>query len=312
MKKIILSLLFTVIAVIGLKGQQDAQYTQYMYNTVAVNPAYAGSRGLLSLGALHRSQWLGLEGAPSTQTLTIHTPMGKNIGGGLSVVNDQIGNGTRQETYIDAVFSYTLHTSESGKLSFGIKAGGHLLNIDLNKLENYRPELNRADRNDIDNKFSPNFGVGVYYHTNRFYLGLSAPNILETMHYDDSEGGNSFLSEERMNLYIITGYIFDLKPALKFKPAILVKRVSGAPIQVDTSANFMINDRFILGAAYRWGAAFSGLFGFKVSDKFMLGLAYDQETTQLGGTAFSSGSFEVLLRYELMNKYKKVIVSRFF
>lgn len=310
MKKYIIILLFIFAGLPSMSAQQDAQYTQYMYNTIAVNPAYAGSRGVFSIGALHRSQWVGLDGAPVTQTLNFHTPVSNRVGLGLSIVNDEIGNGTNQDTYFDAAFSYTIPTSEEGKLSFGLKAGGHFLNIDFTKLRNYGAETNLPN---IDNKFSPNFGAGVYYHTDKFYTGLSVPNFLQTEHFDNSgTNSSSFLAEERLNIYLITGYVFDLNPNLKFKPAGLLKAVKGAPLQLDVSANFLINDKFSVGAAYRWDAAVSLLAGFQISDQFMLGLAYDRETTDLGATRFNDGSFEVFLRYEFLTRYKKIITPRFF
>ncbi|WP_047244910.1 PorP/SprF family type IX secretion system membrane protein [Maribacter thermophilus] len=310
MKKRFITVLFIFIGLVMVQAQQDAQYTQYMYNTISVNPAYAGSRGVFSIAALHRSQWVGLDGAPTTQTLNFHTPVSNSVGLGLSVVNDEIGNGTNQDTYIDAAFSYTVHTSEEGKLSFGLKAGGHLLNIDFSKLRNYGAESNLPN---IDNKFSPNFGAGIYYHTDRFYAGLSVPNFLETEHFDGSDAdSSSFVAKERMNYYFITGYVFDLNSRTKFKPAALMKAVKGAPLQVDLSASFLFNDKFSLGAAYRWDAALSGLFGFQLSDQLMIGLAYDREVTDLGGTSFNDGSFEIMLRYEFLNRYKRVLTPRFF
>ncbi|WP_405398264.1 type IX secretion system membrane protein PorP/SprF [Maribacter sp. Asnod2-G09] len=310
MNKYFLAIIITVAGLFMGHAQQDAQYTQYMYNTISVNPAYAGSRGVLSIAALHRSQWVGLDGAPTTQTLNFHTPVSDHVGLGLSVVNDEIGNGTNQDTYIDAAFSYTVNTSEEGKLSFGLKAGGHLFNVDFTKLRNYGAETNLPN---IDNKFSPNFGAGIYYHTDQFYAGLSVPNFLQTEHFDSSDSNSSSLiAQERMNFYLITGYVFDLKNNVKFKPAALIKAVKGAPLQVDLSANFLFNDKFSLGAAYRWDAALSALFGFQLNDQFMIGLAYDKETTDLGATRFNDGSFEIMLRYEFLNKYKRVITPRFF
>ncbi|SDF55157.1 PorP/SprF family type IX secretion system membrane protein [Cellulophaga baltica] len=310
MNKYFLTIIITVAGLFIGHAQQDAQYTQYMYNTISVNPAYAGSRGVLSIAALHRSQWVGLDGAPTTQTLNLHTPVSRRVGLGLSIVNDEIGNGTNQDTYFDAAFSYTIPTSEEGKLSFGLKAGGHFLNVDFSKLRNYGAESNLPN---VDNKFSPNFGAGVYYHTNNFYSGLSVPNFLQTEHFDSAgTNSSSFLAEERLNIYFITGYVFDLNPNLKFKLAGLVKAVKGAPLQIDVSANFLINDKFSVGAAYRWDAAVSLLAGFQISEQLMLGLAYDKETTDLGATRFNDGSFEVFLRYEFLTRYKKVITPRFF
>ncbi len=311
MKNLTLTLLLVLVSLGSLFAQQDAQYTQYMYNTISVNPAYAGSRGVLSITGLHRSQWVGLDGAPTTQTLNIHSPVSRRVGLGFSIVNDEIGNGTNQDTYFDGVFSYTIPTSNTGKLSFGLKAGGHLLNIDFNQLQNYSNEAGGLGLANIDRKFSPNFGAGVYYHTEKFYMGLSVPNFLETQHFDTS-GASSGLAQERINVYLITGYVFDLNRNLKFKPALLLKAVSGAPLQADISANFMLREKVTFGAAYRWDAAVSALVGFQITDKLMIGMAYDKETTALGNTAFNAGSFEVMLRYELKSRFKNVIAPRFF
>ncbi len=297
-------------------GQQDAQYTQYMYNTISINPAYAGSRGVLSIVGLHRSQWVGLDGAPRSLTLSGHTPLGgKNqVGIGISLVRDEIG--PTQETYLDIDFSYTIQTSEIGKLSFGLKAGGHLLDVDFNKLTRF--DINDPNfENSIENKFSPNVGVGLYYHTNKFYIGLSAPNLLETDHFDESatttsSNSSSFIARERINYYLIMGYAFDLSTEVKLKPALLAKAVSGAPLQVDVSASLLLYDKFIIGGGYRWDAAVSGILGFQLSDSMLIGFAYDRETTELGNTSFNDGSYEVLIRYEFFKKYNRMITPRFF
>lgn len=312
--KILLVFLF-VGATLSLQGQQDSQYTQYMYNTMSVNPAYAGSRGQLSIAALYRSQWVGLDGAPKTQTLNLHSPIrNSRLGYGISIVNDNIGNGVVQETYFDAAISYTIDVSQTAKLSFGLKAGGNLLNLDFEQLRNFDQEP-ITDGADITNNFSPNFGFGVYYHTNRFYLGLSAPNMLETDYFDNSQRtANSvqFQSTERLNFYLITGYVFDLNYNLKFKPAFLMKAVGGAPLQLDFSGTFLMNDKFSFGAAYRWDAAASALVGFQISEQLMIGLAYDKEITELGGSRFNDGSFEFLLRFELVRSFRGLVSPRFF
>ncbi|TYP98345.1 type IX secretion system PorP/SprF family membrane protein [Tenacibaculum adriaticum] len=312
MKKIYIIILIILYAQIGFT-QQDSQYTQYMYNTVSVNPAYAGTRGTLSITALHRSQWAGLEGAPVTQTLSLNTPLrNERIGIGFSVVHDKIG--PTQETYFDAVMSYTIPTSDKGdKLSFGLKAGGHLLNIDFMKLNQYVPQLVTADN--IDHKFSPTIGAGIYYHNDHFYAGLSVPNFLETKHFDETSDANtetSFVAKERMNYYLITGYVFNLNENWVFKPAVLTKVVSGSPLQVDLSANFWYKQKLTLGAAYRWDAAWSAMAGFQLNDSLMLGFGYDKEITDLGNTSFNDGSFEAFLRFEFARKLDKIISPRFF
>ena len=187
-----------------------------------------------------------------------------------------------------------------------------MLNLDFNGLRNFDQEV--VNQNNIDNKFTPNFGLGVYYHTDKFYAGVSAPNVLESEYFDNDNSGEgvNFLSAERMNIYLITGYVFDIGPDLQFKPALLTKAVSGAPLQVDLSASFLFAEKFSFGAAYRWDAAVSGLVGFQVTDQIMLGLAYDREVTELGGTQFNDGSFEVFLRLELLKSFQRTISPRFF
>jgi type IX secretion system PorP/SprF family membrane protein len=312
-KQIFIPLLFFVATIYGLFAQQDAQYTQYMYNTLSVNPAYAGSRGQLTFAGLYRSQWVGLDGAPETFTLNLHSPIrNSRLGYGVSIVNDNIGDGVVQETYLDAVMSYTIDVSMDAKLSFGLKMGGNMLSLDFNKLRNFDQEVVAQDN--IDNRFNPNFGLGIYYHTDKFYAGLSAPNVLESEYFDNdnSDGSVNFLSAERINFYLITGYVFDVSPDLKFKPALLTKAVSGAPLQLDLSASFLFADKFSFGAAYRWDAAVSGLVGFQLTEQLMVGLAYDRETTELGGTQFNDGSFEIFLRWELLKRFQRTVSPRFF
>jgi type IX secretion system PorP/SprF family membrane protein len=293
-----------------VSAQQDAQFTQYMYNTININPAYAGTRESMSVFALHRTQWVGLEGAPVTNTASINTPInGSKIGLGVSVVNDKIGPSDENNIAVD--FSYTINTSERYKLSFGLKASANLLNIDFTRLNLYDKNDYSFDTN-IDNKFSPNIGAGLYLHSDNTYVGLSIPNLLETQHFDRYAGigANSHVAKERMNYYLIAGHVFDLSADVKFKPSILTKMVQGAPLQVDLSANFLINDKFTAGVAYRWSAAMSALVGFQVSDSWFIGYSYDMETTKLAN--YNSGSHEIFLRYELFNSYSKIISPRFF
>jgi type IX secretion system PorP/SprF family membrane protein len=160
---------------------------------------------------------------------------------------------------------------------------------------------------DFNNKFSPNIGAGVYYHSHKGYVGLSVPNFIETNRYDDNEVA---IFKEKINYYLIAGYVFDLGSFVKFKPALLTKMVKGAPLQVDISGNFMINDKFVVGVAYRWSAALSAMVGFQVSEGLYIGYGYDLETTNLDH--YNSGSHEIFLRYELFNKNKKMTTPRFF
>lgn len=298
--------LFFALLLTGFAGfaQQDAQYTQYMYNTININPAYAGSRGVMSIFGLHRTQWVGLDGAPVTNAVSLNTPINNSkLGIGLSFVNDRIG--PTDENTISADISYTVQTSETYKLSFGIKGTANLFSLDVNK-------LNPADAGDphlqnFNNNFTPNFGAGVYFHSDKLYVGLSVPNFLQTTRYEDNSVS---VYKERMNFYFIGGYVFDLSPSIKFKPAFLMKTIQGAPLQLDISGNFLFNDKFTIGAAWRWDAAVSAMAGFQVTEGLFVGYGYDLETTKLSN--YNSGSHEIFLRFELFNKFNKLTSPRFF
>lgn len=308
MKKIIL-IVFILTSSFQLFAQQDSQFTNYMYNTVNINPAYAGTRGFLSALVLHRNQWVGLDGAPVTNTFSINTPIkNSKLGLGISFINDKIG--PSDENNISADISYTIPATEKIKLSFGIKASANLLNIDWNKLNIYN-ETDYLAQYNIDNKFSPNVGAGIYFHSDKTYFGFSVPNFLETKHFDEGDNlSASSIAAERMHYYFIAGHVFDLNSNIKFKPALLTKVVNGSPLQADISANFLFNEKFTAGLAYRWDAAFSALAGFQVSDSWFIGYAYDMEVTKLAN--YNSGSHEIFLRFELFKNYDKVISPRFF
>lgn len=285
-------------------SQQDAQYTQYMYNTINVNPAYAGSRGVMSIFGLYRTQWVGLDGAPVTSAFSVNSPIeNTNLGVGLSFVNDRIG--PTVENTVSADVSYTIQTSEQYKLSFGVKGTANLFNLDPTKLN----PSNQGDPllQNLNNNFSPNVGAGVYFHSNKSYLGLSVPNFFETKRYSDNDVA---VFKERMNMYFIGGYVFDLSPSLKFKPAFLTKMVQGAPLQLDVSGNFLINDKLMLGAAWRWSAAMSFMAGFQITDGLYAGYGYDLETTKLAN--YNSGSHEIFLRFELFKRQSRIVSPRFF
>jgi len=234
---------------------------------------------------------------------------------GGSIIRDEIG--PTEETTLSLDFSYTIPTSEKGRLSFGLKGTGHLLNSNFQELNAFNPTSNdpRFQQN-IDNKFSPNVGVGLFYHTKKFYMGLSAPNLLETSHFDsinvNGQRLNTALAEERVNLYLISGYVFKLSDNMLLKPALLFKGVDGAPLQADISANALLYKKFTVGVAYRWDAAISGLVGFNVSDSFMIGFAYDRDTSDLGNVSGNDGSYEILMRFELFEKISNIITPRFF
>jgi type IX secretion system PorP/SprF family membrane protein len=284
-------------------AQQDAQFTQYMYNTITINPAYAGSRGVLSMFGLHRSQWVGIEGAPVTNSFSVHTPIqNSRVGIGCAFLNDRIGPSIENSISVDV--SYTIPTSEVYKLSFGVKLRGIFMNLDTE-------QLNPTDQNDPQfqnySKFYPNVGAGVYLHSNKTYFGFSIPQLLDTKRFNNNE---IEIFSQNITYYFIAGHIYQLNPEIKLKPALLTKIERGTPIQVDASATFMFNDQFVVGGSYRWDASVSAMAGFQVTDGLYLGYAYDLETTHL--SKYNSGSHEVFLRFELFDNKNRVTSPRLF
>lgn len=303
-RKLLLALL--ALGSLTANAQQDPQFTQYMYNTNTINPAYAGSRGSLSIYGMHREQWVGLEGAPKTNVLSINTPIeNSKLGLGIVFENDELG--VMKDNTIAVDLSYTIDLDgRDHKLSFGLKGTANFLDVKYSNLNLYNPTDPKLSK-DIHNEFTPNIGAGIYYHNPKGYVGLSVPRFLQTDRYNDNVYATV---QERMHFYLMGGYVFELNPNLQFKPAVLLKAVDGAPLQADVTANFLIVNKLTLGGAYRWDAAWSALAGFQITDGLMLGYAYDGSTTKLAH--YNSGSHEVFLRFELFNKYKRMNSPRFF
>ncbi|HLV37976.1 MAG TPA: type IX secretion system membrane protein PorP/SprF [Xanthomarina sp.] len=302
--------LFVLVLFVGMffmvpsaQAQQDSQYTQYMYNTITVNPAYAGSRGSLNILGVYRNQWVGLDGAPETLNFSAHSPIGvKGVGLGVGFTSDKIGPSS--ESILTTDFSYTVQMAEELKLSFGLKGGMSIWSLDPNKLNIYDPNDYNLRQ---ENNSSPIIGAGFYVHTEKWYVGISSPNFLETEHYDDVQVSTAM---EKTHLYLIGGYVFDLNPNLKLKPAALVKAISGAPLAIDISANALLYEKVTFGLAYRLDAAVSALAGFQISENMMVGYAYDYDTTELGN--YNNGSHEIFLRFELGTKLRAKVNPRFF
>lgn len=300
--KLLLGLMIIMLTLTSVFSQQDPQYTQYMYSQNILNPAYAGSRGVLNIGLLGRSQWVGVDGAPETLTLSIHSPIGRNVGLGFSVIHDEIGPAKEDNVYGD--FSYTIFTSEEGNLAFGLKAGFTFLNV--RALGNL-VDQDDAILNEPVNKVSPNFGAGIFYYTQKFYAGLSMPNFLDTRHLEKGNGKVSSASE-KTHYFLTTGYVFGLSESLKLKPSAMVKAVVGAPLSIDLSANALLNDNVEFGLSVRLDDSISAMIGFNVSDDMRIGYAYDHTTSNSG--QFNSGSHEVLLLFDFNRR--KIKSPRFF
>lgn len=299
----ILVFVLSFCGLLSVTAQQDPQYTQYMYNTMSINPAYAGSKGYFSATALARTQWVGINGAPETQTLSLHAPVGySGLGLGLNLINDKLGPSS--EVYFEGNISYTIRTSDEGNLAFGLRLGGRVLNLDWSKGKFQHPD--RLFNQNVNNRFLPTIGAGVYFYKEKWYLGLSIPNFLRTDHYDDFIEA---VEAERLHYFAIAGYVFDLSESVKFKPAAIAKIVSGAPISIDLSANFLFAERFTAGLAYRWGDSISGLIGIQVSDHLNIGYAYDLTTSNFRN--YNSGTHEVIVRFDVL-KQPKLKSPRFF
>ena len=286
-------------------SQQDSQFTQYMYNTINVNPAYAGTRETFSAFVLHRNQWVGLDGAPVTNTASINTNVGDSrFGVGLSFVNDNIG--PTQENAISADIAYIIPLSGEYKLSFGIKGTANLYSLDISKLNINPLYQNDPEFQNLNGKLSPNFGTGVYFYSDKFYVGASVPNFNKTKYYNANDVS---INTKSVSYYLLSGYLFDLSETVKFKPSFLAKVYEGAPFQLDVNANFMFNDKFVIGGSYRLNSAVSLLAGFQFSNSWFLGYGYDLETTKLSN--YNSGSHEIFLRYEIF-KNTRISTPRFF
>ena len=310
MKKISIFLVFGfVIFFNDISAQQDPHYTQYMYNMNVVNPAYAGSRGTLSLGLLGRTQWLDISDNPKTFTFDAHAPLGKRVGAGFSVIADEIGPIKEQNIYVD--LSYTITTSDVGRLAFGLKGGVTLQKSDFSVIVLPQDPDDPLFNENIDNTL-PNFGAGVYYYTDKFYVGLSVPNILKSEHYsfDRSEGVNTEASEE-VHYFLTSGYVFDLSSNVKLKPSVMLRGVSGAPISYDVNANFLLYDRFELGASYRNGSSVSGLFNIGITPAFRMGYAIDLPIGDLADLSPGT-SHELILLYDISFTKKNLKSPRFF
>lgn len=280
-------------------AQQDPQYTQYMYNMNIINPAYAGSKGFTSIGILGRTQWVGVDGAPQTATLSINGPVGKNVGLGFSVIHDEIGPVKEDNAYVD--FSYTLNLSEEDKFAFGLKAGATFLNI---------REFVTVDPDPLNqpiNQIAPNFGIGLMYYNERFYVGLSAPNFIESRYLDKKNGITSTASE-KTHYFLTSGYVFDLNPDLKLKPSTMLKAAPGAPLSVDLNLNLLVQEKVEFGVSVRLDDSISGMVGYNISQDMRIGYAYDYTTSNYG--VFNSGSHEIMILFDLHKK--KIKSPRFF
>lgn len=282
--------LFLLMLPLQSKAQQVPQFSQYMYNMISYNPAYAGSREFMVVNLLNRNQWVGVEGAPVTQTLSAHTGIpNSNVGVGMSFINDKLGYEQTTYAFADVSYRITLDRYERYSLTFGLKGGFKKYSLDDELLSDPSTDMDPFI-NEMNFKWQPNFGIGAYFRGENWYMGLSAPKLL----IDDNN--NEFLYIDRRSYFLNGGYLMDINPSLKFKPSFLLKYTDGAPLSLDLTTMFFMNENLWLGVSYRIKDAVGAIVNFKVANGLSVGYAYDYITSDLNASNY--GSHELMLNYE--------------
>ncbi|MCZ8215110.1 MAG: type IX secretion system membrane protein PorP/SprF [Cyclobacteriaceae bacterium] len=305
MNKLYFATLFVFMSFIDTFAQQDPHYTQYMYNMNVINPAYAGSKENLSFGLLYRKQWVEIEDAPTTFSLSGSAPVGSNVGLGLSVISDKIGPVEENNVYGD--FSYTLSLGGEHKLAFGIKAGATFHKVGLFDIGQNNPDPNDPAFSENTSNTFLNVGTGLFYYTNKYYVAFSVPNMLKTAHLDFN--GRKF-GTETSHYFLTGGYVFDLNPNLKFKPFTMIKSAFNTPASVDVSTNFLYMEKFELGATYRLQDSFGAMVNYAITPSLRIGYAYDHIISDIKVAAPSS--HEVILLFDLSFSKKVSQSPRYF
>lgn len=283
-------------------SQQDPQFTQYFDNALFVNAAYAGSTGMLSATSIHREQWVGFDGRPSSTTVSLHSPLSyESVGLGLTAVRDILG--PINQTMIYGDFSYSLKLNEQSKLAFGLKGGATIISTQTNSLittDSYDPNLVQ----NVQNKVNPNFGTGIYYHTPSFFLGAAIPKLLE-----QSIDGSETNKQER-HYFLITGGIFKLNEQWKLRPTGQLKITANAPLSIDLSATAIYNDQLFFGTMYRLNAAFGAFAQYQLTQQLRIGLASDFSTTMIRN--YNYGTFELMVSYDFIFMREGIRSPRYF
>ena len=287
------------------QAQQDPLFSQYMFNTLAFNPAYAGNSEVFTMMVLSRHQWVGIEGAPSTQTFVAHSPLRKQaLAVGFSAMNDRIGPARQTGAFVDV--AYRIRTGADTRLSFGLKGGVNGFSADLASLSTVVPDQSNVS---IQSRMMPNFGFGLYWHSPRYYVGLSAPKLLENEVAPSTNGVVTTAAEAR-HFFVIAGYVLPVGRDIKFKPSMMARMVKGAPLSLDVNASFLLRERIWLGAMYRVGNAFGFVGQYQVNDQLRVGYAFDLTTTRLG--AYNAGTHEVMISYDFRFIKGRTISPRYF
>lgn len=301
--KIYLIIVFLLGILGSVSAQQDPMFTQYMHNPVSINPAYAGSRGTLNVVAMHRQQWVGIEGSPKTLTLSVNSPfLNYNVGIGLSLISDQIGPGRQTGIYVD--YSYHLKLDAKTKLAFGLKGGVNMYDIPLLGLYHYRPDDQIPS---AEKQFLPNFGVGTYLYSDRYYIGFSIPKLLQNNLSDDK---NNLINKEERHFFLASGVVLDVTENIKFKPSTTVRIVNGSPVSVELSAAVLLHERLWLGGMFRFGDSAGAMTKFELTNQLSVGYSFDFTLSEL--QPFNQGTHEVFISYDFARRNRKTLSPRYF
>lgn len=294
-----------------IKAQIDPGFTQYMYNPVLINPAYAGSKETFSAAFLSRHQWIGFEGAPQTQTISAHLPFAQQRSGlGLSYVKDRLGPLNHDRLSLD--YAFHLNLNNTSKLSLGLKTGFESLYIahnELNPLSNTISDPAYHNTNERRNML--NFGTGLFYYTPSVYLGISVLDLQTVVLSEENENS----TEEWIDapqFFLIGGFVWDAAPDWKLKPSILARQAPGMPFTVDINLNTMFSDRFVAGVSHRINDSFGFMLQFRTFNGLWVGYAYDVGISQLN--LYNQGTHEVMVVFDVIRseKTETIISPRFF
>lgn len=291
-----------------VKAQQDPLFTTYMWNMMTVNPGYAGSADVMNATLTCRKQWVGYEGAPSTNSLIVHSPLrNRKLGLGVAIIDDRIGPSRTSGFYGD--FAYRVRLNKTSRLAFGLKAGFTSMRMNMTSVSG----TNAADpvfQSNISGGLHPNFGFGMYYWNKMSYLGISVPKLLDDQLLSGNENGSVTLYSQRRHYFLVGGYVWSIARSLKFRPSFLVRAVEGAPLSADVSANFLIMEKLWTGAAYRSSKEVSAILSYQLNDQLRAGYAYDMTLSELKGQ--QGGSHEVMLSYDLSFTKRLLRSPRYF
>ncbi len=304
----LLGMLFLSVMLLSnldLHAQQEPLYTQYMFNTVSVNPAYAGTRDAMNLLLLSRIQWSGLEGAPKTNTFTMHTPLNNyKMGVGFSIVSDKIG--PVNNYYFNFNYAYRINITDKMILSMGIKGGfyNYYVGLSSDMVEN---PSDPAFQGNLERKFQPNAGVGLYLYTDKFYAGFSIPKMIETDLSNAEISSSNVFGELKRHYFLMSGYVFDVSSDLKIRPSFIYKMVEGAPPSTDITAQLIYQKKYWIGATYRIGDAIAFLADIQITKQLMIGYSYDFSVSNL--SSYNRGSHEIIISYDFDGFIKNKVKS---